>query len=193
MASSTAVLAKEDRVSQLINANTRLNKALDLHPQVLDYIVSLNPHDFQRLHNPLMRRLMAPRITLGRIAKMTQVPLAELLAHIATLSGATVEEDVVEHDLPQSPTEPPSWVVNAPPETVTEVNLLPLDATLEADPLLPVMQAVKALTPGAVLCIRHQWEPQPFYDVWAKMGDVEWYATEVTGTEWHIWVRRRPR
>lgn len=175
----------------MINANTRLNKALDLDPQVLDYIVSLNPHDFQRLHNPLMRRLMSPRITLGRIAKMTQVPLAELLAHIATLSGATVEEDVVEHDLPQSPTEPPRWVVNAPPETITEVNLLPLDATLDADPMLPVMQAVKALTPGAVLCIRHQWEPQPFYDVWSKMGDVEWYATEVTSTEWHIWVRRR--
>jgi Zn-dependent alcohol dehydrogenase len=47
--------------------------------------------------------------------------------------------------------------------------------------------------PGAGLCIRHQWEPQPFYDIWSKMGDVEWYATEVTGTEWHIWVRRTPR
>ena len=58
-------------MSPIINANTRLNKALDLHPQVLDYIVSLKPHDFQRLHNPLMRRFMSPRITLGRIAKMT--------------------------------------------------------------------------------------------------------------------------
>src|SRR5215471_15036081 len=109
-------------MSQRINANTRLNKALDLHPQVLDYIVSLNPHDFQRLHNPLMRRLMSPRITLGRIAKMTQVPLAELLAHIATLSGATVEAGGVEHDLPQSPTEPPMWVVEAHPDTIREVN-----------------------------------------------------------------------
>ena len=180
-------------MSPIINANTRLNKALDLHPQVLDYIVSLKPHDFQRLHNPLMRRFMSPRITLGRIAKMTQVPLADLLAHIATLSEATVEEDVVEHDLPHSPTEPPIWVAEAYPDTITEVNLLPLDATLDADPMLTVMQAVKALTPGAVLCMRHQWEPQPFYDIWSKMGDVEWYATEVTSTEWHIWVRRTPR
>ena len=31
-------------MSPIINANTRLNKALDLHPQVLDYIVSLKPH-----------------------------------------------------------------------------------------------------------------------------------------------------
>ncbi len=54
-------------MSQVIHANTRLNKALELHPQVLDYIVSLNPHDFRRLHNPLMRRLMSPRITLGAL------------------------------------------------------------------------------------------------------------------------------
>jgi Domain of unknown function (DUF1858) len=111
-------------MSRTIHANTRLNKALDLHPQVLDYIISLNPHDFQRLHNPLMRRLMSPRITLGRIAKMTHVPLAELLAHLAALSGANVEADVVEHDLPQSPAEPPRWVVEAPPDIVEEVNLL---------------------------------------------------------------------
>jgi hypothetical protein len=180
-------------MSPVINANTRLNKALDLHPQVLDYIVSLHPHDFQRLHNPFMRRLMSPRITLGRIAAMTAVPLDELLTHIATLSRATVEADVVEQDLPHSPAEPPMWVVAAQPEAVTEVNLLPLDATLDADPMLPVMRAVKALTPGAVLCIRHQWEPQPFYDIWSKMGGIEWYAIEETPTEWHIWVRRTPQ
>jgi hypothetical protein len=32
-------------MSRMINAHTRLNKALDLHPQVLDYSVSLDlPH-----------------------------------------------------------------------------------------------------------------------------------------------------
>jgi hypothetical protein len=124
---------------------------------------------------------------------MTHVPLAELLAHIAALSGANVEADVVEHDLPQSPAEPPRWVVEAPPDTVEEVNLLSIDTTLDADPMLPVMHAVKALIPGAVMCIRHKWEPQPFYDIWSKMGDVEWYAAETASDEWHIWVRRTPR
>jgi hypothetical protein len=73
-----------------ISANTRLNKALDLHPDVLEYIVSLNPHDFVRLRNPLLRQLMSPRITLGRIAAMTHVPLSELLTRVASLGRATV-------------------------------------------------------------------------------------------------------
>jgi hypothetical protein len=180
-------------MQETINANTRLNKALALHPQVLEYIVSLNPHDFQRLYNPLMRRFMSPRITLGRIAQMTRVPVAELLGHIAALSGAQAELGVMEDDLPRSQAEPPMWVVEASPDSVQEVNLLPIDATLDADPMLPVMRAVKALTPGSVLCIHHRWEPQPLYDVWSKMGDVEWYAAEVANDEWHIWVRRTPR
>jgi hypothetical protein len=39
-----------------INADTHLDKALDLDPKVVDYIVSLNPHDFERLRAPFMRR-----------------------------------------------------------------------------------------------------------------------------------------
>ncbi len=44
-----------------LTAETRLNRALDLHPDVLEYVTLLNPHDFERLRNPLMRWLMPPR------------------------------------------------------------------------------------------------------------------------------------
>jgi hypothetical protein len=56
-----------------INAATRLAKALELHPSVLGYIVSLDPHDFSRLENPVMRKLMSPRISLERIATITHL------------------------------------------------------------------------------------------------------------------------
>lgn len=173
-----------------LNPETRLNKALDLHPQVLDYIVSLNPHDFQRLRNPFMRRMMSPRITLGRIAKMTGRPVAELLNRIATLSGAAVADDATAPVLPQSPDAQPDWLAAAEPDNIREVNLLPIDATLDADPMRPVAQALKQLAPGEVLLIRHKWEPQPFYDIWSKLDGVEWYAEQIATDEWHIWLRR---
>ena len=44
-----------------LTAETRLNRALDLHPDVLEYVTLLYPHDFERLRNPLMRWLMPPR------------------------------------------------------------------------------------------------------------------------------------
>ncbi|HEX4998119.1 MAG TPA: DUF2249 domain-containing protein [Terriglobia bacterium] len=176
-----------------INANTRLNKALEMDPRVLGYIVSLNPGEFQRLHNPFMRRLMSPRISLGRIATMTHTPIAELLATVSALTGAAIEEGISEGILARSPKEPPAWVMDTHPDTVKEVNLLPMDQSLDQDPMVPVAMAVKTLAPGGVICIRHRWEPQPLYDVWAKMDGIEWYAAEISPDEWNIWVRRAPR
>ncbi|MBE2223127.1 MAG: hypothetical protein IAF02_16415 [Anaerolineae bacterium] len=46
-----------------LTPQSKLSKALTLHADVLPYIISLNPHDFERLNNPLMRQLMPPRIT----------------------------------------------------------------------------------------------------------------------------------
>lgn len=60
---------------------SKLSKALQLHPDVLDYIVSLNPHDFERLYNPLMRKLLPQRITIARLAQMTNMPLFPVINH----------------------------------------------------------------------------------------------------------------
>ena len=65
------------------------------------------------------------------------MPLAALLAHIAAISGATVEANVVDHDLPDAPTTILMRVAAAEAVTIQEVNLLPLVAILDADPPCP--------------------------------------------------------
>ena len=173
-----------------LKPSTRLSKALELHPDVLEYIVSLEPHDFTRLRNPVMRKLMPPRISLERVAAIAKIPVRTLLEHIANLSGATVAEHDSEFVMPQSSSIPPDWVLFANRNTVRTVNLLPLDEALEADPMPPVMLEVKKLQSGEVLLVQHKWEPQPFYDVWAKMPGLEWYSEQVNPDEWFIWIRR---
>ena len=179
-------------VSVTICPDTRLKNALDLDPRVVDYVISLNPHDFERLRNPLMRRLMAPHITLSRVAVMAGVPVGELLEGVAALGDVAVNHEHREHPLPQSPEEAPLWVSETGPANARAVDLLPLDDALDADPMPPVMREVKALSPGEVLLIKHRWETQPFYDVWDKMGGLEWFAERVARDEWWIWVRRIP-
>ena len=73
-----------------VTGASKLSKALQLHEDVLEYVISLNPHDFERLRNPLMRRLMPPRISLARIARMTDTP--DLLVRIH-------EKDFAEFDV----------------------------------------------------------------------------------------------
>ncbi len=176
-------------MTHVITPETRLNKVLDLHPQMVDHIVALNPHDFARLSNPLMRRLMAPRITLGRLAAMLHMPIDELLHHVVTHSGV-VAVGALQSSLPQSPAERPGWIADASGTAVATVDLLPMDEALDSDPLPPVMAALKRLPPGGVVRIKHKWEPQPFYDMWTKLGGLEWFAEQKHPAEWWIWVQR---
>ena len=90
--------------------------------------------------------------------------------------------------MPQSSAQRPAWLEGL--GAVKTVDLLPLDELLEADPLPPVMTEVKKLQAGEVLLIRHKWEPQPFYDLWAKIPGLEWFTEQVSNDEWRIWVRR---
>lgn len=143
-------------MKKTVGPDTRLKGALDLDPRVVEYVISLNPHDFERLRNPLMRRLMAPRITLSRVAAMAGVPVGELLEGVAALGGAAVESGYRGWQLPRSPKETPPWVTGVEPGNVRTVDLLPLDDALDADPMLPVMKEIKALSPGEVLLIKHR-------------------------------------
>ena len=180
----------------LVDENSRLSKALALHPEVLDYIVSLNPHDFQRLHNPLMRRLMPPRISLARIARMTDTRVESLLARIHEIAGKplsngelleiTARAGSTEPSDEAPSREPPDWADGQPKATV---DLLASDERLDADPMLPIQQALRTCGPGEFILIKHKWEPQPLYDIWDKQG-MEHFASQHGNGEWWIVVRK---
>ena len=181
---------------QHVDENSRLSKALSLHPDVLDYIVSLNPHDFQRLHNPLMRRLMPPRISLKRIAKITNRPVVDILARIHEIAGQPLSDDdrkeiaaragLTAPDDEAPIREPPEWTSQEPKEVVY---LLASDERLDSDPMVPIQQALKRCGPGEFILIKHKWEPQPLYDIWDKQG-IQHFAAKQTSDLWWIFVRK---
>jgi uncharacterized protein (DUF2249 family) len=178
-----------------LTPETRLVRALDEIPGALEYVVGLNPHDFGRLRHGMMRKYMAPRITLGRIAAMVKMPEATLLGDLAALSGGTATAVLPEGSAGasvrrQSPSEPPPWLGAAEAGGVHIVDLLPIDKA-PGDPLPPINAGIKRLEPGGVLMIRHKWEPQPLYDVWSKMH-LEWYARPAEHDTWEIFVHRPP-
>jgi hypothetical protein len=177
-------------MAKRITPDTKLNVVLDLDPRVVDYIVSLHPHDFERLRHPLMRKFMSPRISIRRVAAMVNRPVDELLARVAELADVEIVPATATEPPAQSPNEAPDWVTQTDPEHVTVVDLLPMDRTLDADPFPPISRGIKALAVGEVLLIKHQWQPQPLYDVWSKMGTLAWYAEQIEPEEWWIWVKR---
>ena len=172
-----------------LTGETRLNKALDAIPGALEYIVALNPHDFQRLRNPLARKYMSTRISLRRIAAMVDADLKQMLTDLAALSdGSVTVGGVAEVEMPQSAAEPPAWMQGVDPEQIHWVDLMLIDEVL-GDPIPPISLATKRMAPGSVIALRHQWEPQPLYDIWSKTG-LEWFARREGPDEVHMFIHK---
>ena len=182
----------------LVKPDTRLSKAFRLHPDILEYIIRLNPHDFERLRNPLMFKMMPPRITLARVAKMTNTPLLEILVQIhkiakEPLSSTEVNElkvmcesETAVSTLPTNPASPPEWIEQ---EISSVVDLLEADERLDTDPMPPIFRALNPANVGDVILVKHKWEPQPLYDVWALRG-IEHFAIQQSPDEWWIYLRK---
>src|SRR5687768_5827211 len=52
----------------MINSETKIYSILDAHPDALEAIVSISPR-FNKLRNPVLRALMAPRASVGMASK----------------------------------------------------------------------------------------------------------------------------
>lgn len=177
-----------------MNGNTRLSEALKASPRILDYIVSLNPHDFERLRNPLLRKVMPPRISLRRIAAMANISEHELVTRVNELAGLIQEQcdnDVNEEALPQRTKQPPKWLSEIDEAKIKWVDVTPIDAQL-GDPMPPINIAINTSKPGDIIGIKHRWEPQPLYDIWQARG-FQFWSKQVEPELWYIFVRRSPR
>ena len=71
----------------MISADTTVARLLDENPQLAEVLAGYHPH-FNQLRNRLLRRVMAPRVTVAQAARMAGVPPDELLAVLRRAVGA---------------------------------------------------------------------------------------------------------
>lgn len=180
-------------MKKAFDSATKLNKVLDSTPGALEYIIGLNPHDFSRLNNPIMRKYMTPRITLKRVAAMAEIPANELVNHLNQLAGYEISEisntrntKNEPNSAPLSPQKRPAWL--KPGSDFRIIDVLDIDDAV-GDPLPPIIAATRRLQPGEIALLKHRWEPQPLYDIWTKTG-FEWFTERVAHLEWYIYIYR---
>lgn len=167
-----------------ITADTRVSDLLEAHPEAVEVLAEFNPH-FAKLRNRILRRIMAPRVTLAQAAQIAQVDVGAMLTVLARATGEAPPPVCAAAGPPAPPAAArPPFLDQFAGERLVTLDVRD-DIRRGQEPFAKIMTAVKGLRPGQALLLRNVFEPVPLYQILGKKGLDHW--TECRGPEdWWI-------
>ncbi len=149
-----------------INVNTKIGYILKQHPDALDAIVSISPK-FNKLKNPLLRKLMASRTSILMASKIGGCTVDDFFERLRPL-GFVIDKSILADD--ESYLAPiPDYIKNVSPENVVELDVRPVLESGE-DPLYMIRERVEGMTRYQVLKLLNSFEPIPLIQLLEKQG-----------------------
>jgi uncharacterized protein (DUF2249 family) len=154
----------------LINPNTKIKDLLRFNEDlVIHALVELNKN-FTKLHNPLLRKLFAGRVTIADACRVGGCSVDAFLLCMKNIGFDTEQETLIEINT--------QTAVEA--GAINKVNALELDVrpilSEGKDPLKIIIQNVGKLNDGQALKLINTFDPIPLYHVLAEKGFT--YKTE---------------
>jgi uncharacterized protein (DUF2249 family) len=148
-----------------INANTKIAPILKQSPKALDAIVSISPK-FEKLRNPILRKVMAGRTTLTAASKLGGCSVGDFFAKLEPL-GFEIDRNTKAVEKAKKPV--PAFITSLKKEKLIELDVRPVIAS-GSDPLNIIMEKVKTVKPGQVLKIINTFAPTPLILMLEKKG-----------------------
>jgi uncharacterized protein (DUF2249 family) len=149
-----------------INANTKIAKILKQNPDALKAIISINPR-FEKLRNPLLRKLMAARTSIGMAAKIGGFEVERFYEKLKPLGFDIDTESHLENN--QERPKLPVFFNTLKPEQIVDFDVRPVIDAGE-DPLSLIVEKVKKIPKGGALKIINSFEPAPLISLLKKQG-----------------------
>ena len=132
-----------------INLNTKIAAILKQHPDALEAIISISPK-FEKLRNPILRKLMAGRASIAMASKMSGCAVNDFFAKLIPL-GFEVDKAIVTEEKDEIQVVP-EFFRNLSQKQIVELDVRPLIEN-GTDPLNIILKKVKNVHPGQVLKI----------------------------------------
>jgi uncharacterized protein (DUF2249 family) len=150
----------------IINANTKISKILKQHPDALEAIISINPK-FEKLRNPVLRKLMAARTSIGMAAKIGGLNVQKFFEKLQPL-GFEPDTETVEESNVNKP-KLPAFFSSINADQIIDFDVRPIIEEGK-DPLSSITSKVKSIPTGGVLKIINTFEPTPLIALLQKQG-----------------------
>src|ERR1035437_657968 len=150
----------------IINANTKIAAVLKQHPDALEAIISISPK-FEKLRNPLLRKLMAGRTSIAMASKISGCTENDFFKKLEPL-GFEVNRTMATEVITEVK-KLPIFFRKVKPEQIVELDVRQVIDSGK-DPLNLIIQKVKTIQPGQVLKIINTFEPTPLMSLLKKQG-----------------------
>lgn len=163
----------------IINEKTKVSAVIKENKDSIDVIATL-AKPLAKLKNPVLRKVMAARVTLDEAAKIGGCTFSDMAKVLAPLGFEYQPDNSKEKEIAEKE---PDWLLNLKENQITNFDVRKI---LEdgGDPLKEIMTHFKDVSEGNALCIIVNFEPVPLINRLAKKG-VQTFTRQVSLQEFH--------
>jgi len=147
---------------------TKISDIINYNKASIDAIASIAP-PLKRLKNPILRKVMASRVTVVEAANMGGCKVEDFVRVLEPLGYSfdmgSAQAPGVQQTLLKN--EKPEWLKNSSTESIINFDVRPI-IEHGTDPLKEIMQKFKEVEPGKILCIINSFVPTPLIHLLQK-------------------------
>lgn len=163
----------KEEENMTIDANTKIGSIIKRHSSALEAIISISTK-FEKLRNPLLRKVMAPRTTLAAASKLGNCSVEDFYQKLEPL-GFIVNREIQPAESAKK--QVPAFISELRKDQISELDVRTVISS-GTDPLKIILEKIKPIAPGNVLKIINSFEPTPLITMLEKKG-FETYVDEI--------------
>lgn len=172
----------------IINEKTKVSDVIKAEKASIDALASLSS-PLSKLKNPILRKVMASRVTLSEAAKMGGVSIEAMAKALAPL-GFEFQSDAVAGKGAKDTA--PQWLESLDESKIHNFDVRELLAG-GGEPLKEIMAKFKTVPEAEALCIIVNFEPVPLINMLQKKGTVQCYTRQLSPVEFHTYFYKLPK
>ena len=172
------------RIVMIINANTKIASILKQNAAALNAIIGIS-QKFEKLRNPLLRKVMADRTSLAMASKLGGCSVEDFYRTLEPL-GFKIDRQTKLIDDEKEMT--PGFVTLLKKEQLTELDVRAVIASGN-DTLQMILEQTKQIRAGQVLKIINTFEPTPLILILKKKG-FETYTDKINDEHFETYFHK---
>lgn len=169
-----------------VTKNTKISRILRENNDAIETIASINQH-FMKLKNPVLRRVLAPRVTVKDAARIGAISINAFLEKLEKIGFEVVYEN-------ENLQEQTAVQKHSEPKDPSKIILLDVRPTINsgADPFKEIMGAIKGMKEDETLQLINIFEPLPIIQILQEKG----YKTrtdKISDSEYHTFFTKETK